>query len=336
MPRSARLDAPGVLHHVIIRGIERRNIFNDNRDRVDLLDRLAVLLPETQTDCYAWALMPNHAHFLFRSGPDGLPVLMRRLLTGYVVTFNLRHHRHGQMFQNRYKSIICQEDLYLKELVRYIHLNPLRGQLVPDCDELARYPFCGHGVLLATWACEWQNVDYVLGYFGKTAREARNRYRQFVERGIAQGRREDLVGGGLIRSLGGWAEVKKKRRGAERIKGDERILGEGHFVDAILAEARENFERKYAVRRQGYSLKKLAEAVADIYGVAPQHIYEKGRQPKRVEARSVLCYWAVRNLGMSLTELARRLELTVSAVGYAVARGRRIAKQKKYRLENMQ
>jgi REP element-mobilizing transposase RayT len=97
MPRSARLDAPGVLHHVMIRGIERRNIFRNNRDRNDLIERLEILLPETQTKCYAWAFMHNHAHFLFRSGIAGLSTLMRRLLTGYAVTFNKRHKRHGHL-----------------------------------------------------------------------------------------------------------------------------------------------------------------------------------------------------------------------------------------------
>ncbi len=128
MPRSARLDAPGVLNHVIIRGIERREIFRDNKDKDNFLDRLEALLPETQTTCYAWALLSNHAHFLFRTEGSPLSTLMRKLLTGYAVSFNHRHKRHGQLFQNRYKSIICQEDAYLKELVRYIHLNPLRAK----------------------------------------------------------------------------------------------------------------------------------------------------------------------------------------------------------------
>ena len=113
MPRFARLDAPGVLHHVIIRGIERRKIFTDNEDRENLLERLSSLIPETQTQCYAWSFMPNHAHFLLETGGTGISTLMRRLLTGYAVSFNRRHNRHGQLFQNRYKSIVCQEDSYL-------------------------------------------------------------------------------------------------------------------------------------------------------------------------------------------------------------------------------
>ncbi len=220
MPRLARLDTPGLIHHVIIRGIERRKIFRDNKDRDDLIDRLSDLLPTTNTDCYAWAFLSNHAHFLFRSGDAGLPTLMRRLLTGYVVTFNQRHRRHGQLFQNRYKSIICQEDIYLKELVRYIHLNPLRAKIVPNVTRLNRYKYCGHATLMGNRKCAWQDDKYVLSCFGESTLEGRQTYYAYIKEGIAQGRRPELVGGGLIRSLGGWAEVKKLRlKGQDRMKG---------------------------------------------------------------------------------------------------------------------
>jgi REP element-mobilizing transposase RayT len=155
MPRTARLDAPGILHHIIIRGIERRKIFRDNQDPQNLLARLAKLLPETKTACYAWAFLPNHAHFLLRSGDVGLSTLMRRLLTGYAVSFNRKYKRHGPLFQGRYKSIICQEDRYLKELVRYIHLNPLRAKLVFDISKLNRYAYCGHSVLMDKKIRDW-------------------------------------------------------------------------------------------------------------------------------------------------------------------------------------
>jgi REP element-mobilizing transposase RayT len=101
MPRFARLDAPGVLHHVIVRGIECRAIFKDNLDRDNFLERVSELIPGIQTACYAWALMSDHAHFLLRSGPRGLPYLMRSAeggLTGHAVSFNRRHRRHGRLF----------------------------------------------------------------------------------------------------------------------------------------------------------------------------------------------------------------------------------------------
>ncbi|HSW39910.1 MAG TPA: transposase [Acidobacteriota bacterium] len=116
MARPARLDAPGTLHHVIIRGIEKRQIVYDDRDRENFVKRLGDLAKETKTHIYAWSLMTNHAHLLLRSGPSGLPKFMRRFLTGYGVTYNHRHHRQGHLFQNRYHSIVCDEDVYFQEL----------------------------------------------------------------------------------------------------------------------------------------------------------------------------------------------------------------------------
>ena len=335
MPRLARLDAPGVLHHIMIRGIERRKIFRDDKDRDNFLERLSILLPETQTRCYAWTFMPNHAHFLFRTGGKGLSTLMRRLLTGYVVTFNRRHKRHGQLFQNRYKSIVCQEDVYLKELVRYIHLNPVRGKIVSEIKELNGYPYCGHSVLMGKKERQWQDCRYVLGYFGRTIREARKEYLSYLREGVAKGRRPELVGGGLIRSLGGWEAVKKLRlRGQDRIKGDERILGESDFVMEILTEADEKYNRQYELRSRGYDLDKIAERVAAVYDVDPKYIFKKGRQRVRVEARDLLCYWAANELGISQTDLARRLGITVSGIGYAVKRGEVIVRENKYQIDN--
>ena len=164
MPRQSRIDAPGALHHVMIRGIERREIFRDDKDRDSFLDRLGGILLESSTPCYAWSLLSNHAHFLLRSGVVPLATLMRRLLTGYAVSFNRRRDRHGQLFQNRYKSIVCQEETYFKELVRYIHLNPIRSGLVSTMGELNRYPYSGHSALMGRQARKWQDVKYVLCY----------------------------------------------------------------------------------------------------------------------------------------------------------------------------
>jgi REP element-mobilizing transposase RayT len=145
MPRQARLDSPGTLHHVMIRGIERRNIVDEEQDRKDFVRRLGKLASETFTAICAWALMSNHAHIVLSSGPQGLAKFMRRFLTGYAVSYNLRHRRHGYVFQNRYRSIVCEAEGYFTELVRYIHLNLLRVKLVADPKELERYPYCGHG-----------------------------------------------------------------------------------------------------------------------------------------------------------------------------------------------
>lgn len=195
MPRQPRLDAPGTLHHVMGRGIERTKIFSNKTDREDFLNRVAQLCEGGALIVYAWALMPNHFHLLVRTGTQSLSKSMRRLLTGYVINFNLRHRRHGHLFRNRYKSIVCEEDPYLLELTRYIHLNPLRGGMFKDMSALSRYPWTGHSMLTGKVKRVWQDTDTVLSYFGTGRKEAILHYESFVRDGMSYGRRPDLVGG---------------------------------------------------------------------------------------------------------------------------------------------
>jgi REP element-mobilizing transposase RayT len=101
MLRKARIDAPGALHHIICRGIERRKIFYDDADRDNFLGRLEEVLIDSSTPCYGWALIPNHVHLLLRTGRVPISTVMRRLLTGYAVSFNRRHRRCGHLFQRR-------------------------------------------------------------------------------------------------------------------------------------------------------------------------------------------------------------------------------------------
>ena len=264
----------------------------------------------------------------------GIPTLMRRLLTGYAVSFNRRHRRHGQLFQNRYKSILCQEDAYLQELVRYIHLNPLRSKLVDVVNGLSRYPYSGHSALMGRINRPWQDTDYVLSFFGQTLRKARQACGRYVESGIGQGRRSELTGGGLIRSMGGWGEVKRIRGGGpSRAKGDERILGDSGFVLSILSEAEERLERGYELKRKGYDLRKVEERVEDLLGIQGRVLYSKGRTKEQVEARSLFCDWAVRELGLSNTLIARKLGVSQPAVGYAVRRGEEFARDNGFSLE---
>lgn len=333
MPRTARLDAPGVLHHVIIRGIERRNIFRNEEDREDLIERLANLCPEMQTTCYAWAFMSNHAHFLFRTGTEPLSRLMRRLLTGYVIGFNRRHNRLGQLFQNRYKSIICQEETYLRELIRYIHLNPIRAGLVQTLDELKSYNYCGHSALMGKAKREWQDTRYVLRYFGKSRAKARKEYESFVNDGLTQGRRKELTGGGLIRSLGGWTEAREVLKNDVHIMSDERILGDSDFVDSVISQSEEHYERRHNLRRQGYDLDRIAARVSEVLGMKPDEVFSKGRQDRKVKARSLLCFWAGRELGLSHTSLAKKLEMSLAGIGFSVERGEIIAKKGNYSLK---
>ena len=290
---------------------------------------LAHILTETETPIYAWALMPNHVHLLLKTGLTPIATIMRRLLTGYAVYFNRRHHRHGHLFQNRYKSILCQEEPYFRELVRYIHLNPLRAKLVYNMKALDKYPY---SAVVGKVKRDWQQVNYVLGFFGKKKSDARKAYWHFVEQGVKQGHRPELVGGGLIRSVGGWAALRDIRDEAVRVKGDERILGDSDFVEAVLKEADEQLERRYRLKAEGFDIEQVAERVAAVMNIPLEIVWEKSRRPVVVEARDLLCYWASKELVMSKTDLAKRLNLTQPAVSIAVRRGEKIARESQYEL----
>jgi putative transposase len=332
MPRKLQIDAPGALHHIIARGIDRSRIFENDEDREQFLNRLGDILTETKTACYAWALIPNHFHLLLRTSHVSISTVMRRLLTGYAMWYNRKHRRYGHLFQNRYKSILCQEDVYLLELVRYIHLNPLRAGLVPDLRALDRYPYSGHSVLMAKTTQDWQNTDKVLKLFGEKSGTARRTYRQFVNKGIDQVKRKDLTGGGLVRSVGGWAALKALRAAKIFEKGDERILGDGDFVESVLKAANEAKEKRYDLQARGFTLPKVASRVAEVLGVETETVWAAGRYREIVQARSLLCYWAVRELGVTMISLSRRLDLTVTAISKAVIRGERLAKAHNYSL----
>ncbi|MFC1494572.1 transposase [Thermodesulfobacteriota bacterium] len=334
MPRQARIDTPNALHHIMIRGIERRKIFRDNKDGDNFTQRLGNIVKETSTSCYAWSLLSNHAHLLLRTGAYPISTVMRRLLTGYAVTFNRRHKRHGQLFQNRYKSILCQEDPYLMELVRYIHLNPLRASIVDNYSMLCRYKYCGHSFIIGKNANDWQDVDYVLGIFSKKRKVAQRNYREYVLKGIKKGHRPELVGGGLIRSFGGWTEARRLVKGGERLKGDERILGDSQFVLDVLKEADERFERKYELKARGYDLDALANRIEELFDMEKGEIYSLGKYKRLIKPRSVFCYWAVRELGETATSLASRLSLTQSGVSKSVLRGEGIVKEMNLKLLN--
>ncbi len=332
MPRKARIDAPGALHHIICRGIEKTKIFRDDADRDSFVERLGGVISETNTPCYAWALIPNHVHLLLKTGNVPIATVMRRLLTGYAVTFNRRHRRVGHLFQNRYKSILCQEDTYLLELVRYIHLNPLRAKLVGSMKQLDWYKYCGHSFLLGKRKNDWQDTRYILRLFGKRISSSRKHYREFVEKGVPTGKRPDLVGGGLIRSAGGWEALKALSRLRIHMKGDERILGDSDFVESVIEEHKERLTRRYHLQTRGIDFDEVTDRVAKIFHLKPGHLLSSGKQPQLVNARRLLCFWAVKELEMSGADVAQRLKVCNSVVSRSVAQGEKIAADMKLTL----
>jgi putative transposase len=317
MPRHARLDAPDTLHHVMVRGIERTAIFREDADRTDFLARLEHLVAEGVWTVHAWALLPNHAHLLVRTAAVPLPVGMRRLLTGYAVNFNRRHKRVGHLFQNRYRSIVVEEEPYLLALVRYIHLNPVRAGVVPGLRALDRYPWSGHSALVGTVARPWQATGAILNQFGPSIPRARAAYRAFVTDGVAQGRRTEFQGGGLRRSAGSWAEVRALRQAGTPTAADPRILGCGEFVERLLTDAEAKTRHTLRMRRPRPPLDVLAQQIAGSTGV-PVADLRAGRRTRSVSyARRLLSQLAVRSLAYPGATVARFLGVTTSAVNRA-------------------
>jgi len=321
MPRQPRLDAPGVLQHVIARGIEQRDIFSERQDYQFFVNRLDSLINDTGMECYAWVLMPNHFHLLLRTGPIPLPTFMRRLLTAYSVHYNRRYERSGHLFQNRYRSIICEEDPYFTELVRYIHLNPVRGGIVKDLLDLERYPWSGHKILMGREKASWQNSDEVLSRFDKTPGKALSKYRRFLHDGLQQGRRPDFSGERLTL-------FRIKNRGihqteAKEVMHDRRILGKVEFVQEILAHHPKIPETKILPTTWEHLLKKTANWL----GLSENELFSGTKRQPIVHARCILSYLAVRNLGMKTTEVAQLLNVSQPAISKCLLRGEEIIKQ---------
>ena len=294
MPRTARIDMPGLLHHVIARGIERRDIFMDDEDRHSFVERLSSLLEKTETSCYAWALMSNHVHLLLRPARVKLSTFMRRLLTGHAVTFNLRHERSGHLFQNRYKSLVCQEDDYLLQLIRYIHLNPLRVNMVADMKGLERYQWSGHRVMMGRQELPGQEVDYVLGLFGKSRAGARRRYKEFIADGIDEEKRDDLVG----------------KAGTTAIA-DSRMLGCVKFLEEIRLQEDVGFSL-----RERRTIREIIDTVANELGIPVRAITAGSRMKTAINARSTICRIALEK-GYPAAEVGRQLGMSRYGVGVA-------------------
>jgi REP element-mobilizing transposase RayT len=303
----------------MIRGIERADIFRDDKDREHFLSRVGEIGKDSGTRILAWVLMDNHVHLLLFSGSLGLPKFMRRLLTGYALWFNRRYQRAGHLFQNRYKSIVCEEEQYLLELVRYIHLNPLRSHVVKSIEALDRYRWSGHGVIMGKVRQDWQEKEYVLNQFGRGGKQSVRAYRKFIEEGKGLGRRPELVGGGLIRSLGGWSRVLSLRNWGEETEHDSRILGGGDFVQKVIRDAEEAIARQ--VRNRGKkTIEEMIRRICRESGVSEKEL-RSGSQRRRVSGvrAEIACYLS-REMGVAMAEIARRLGVGTSAVAMAIRR----------------
>ena len=321
MPRTGRLHIPGGYYHVIGRGLERRRIFEKTIDKEDFLERLGVGLKQTQSQCLAWVVMPNHYHLMIRVKTRPLKSLMSRVLSGYATKYNLRYHRAGYVFQYRYKSILCDADDYLLELIRYIHLNPLKAGIVKTLPELRHYRWSGHAGMMGRNCQDWHDTHEVLTLYNNQIKPARQQYEKFVREGMNEIKRRDLSGGGLVRSYDGWENIKSFRKEHIVRIGDERILGSSHFVERVLKEDTLKLIERSKWQQEGWDLKRLSTLICQYVDVAQAELQNKGRVNKVSRARELFCYWGIHDLGWSSTDVAIFLGISQPAVSKASKRG---------------
>ena len=314
MPRQARLDAPGTLHHLMARAIDGTLLFRDRKDRENFLSRFPTLLKMTGTTILAWALLDNHFHLLSLSGQQKISKFMRCLLTGYALYYNRKYHRRGHLFQNRFKSILCEKEPYLLELVRYIHLNPLRAGKVKTLFELDHYPWSGHAVLIGKTKHEWQEKNYVLAQFSPDLKRAIQIYHRFLAEGKEQGRRDDLSGGGLIRSYGGWSRVISLRGVTNRLDHDPRILGRAEYVAEILREATPETRKQFKAGEKG----KLTSQTINLHcrqaGIREMELRHGSQRRAVSRVRAQIACQLNREYGIPMAEIARAVGVSTSAI----------------------
>jgi putative transposase len=322
MPRKSRLSVPGALHHVMSRGIEGRDIFGDDGDRATFLRLLNKGIQDTGFLCYAWALMNNHYHLLLRANEKPLSALMRPLNATYARFFSKRSNRRGYLFQDRFKSIATQDQGYIEELVRYVHLNPIRAGVCATMAQLDTYEWCGHSMLVGTCRFPFQNTADVLKKFASDTRTARRRYRRFIEEGLDGGDTEPFL-----------STVRRNNAGEENTHDYGCwVIGNREFVVNAFKNDKRRRARIAEYGRLGWDLKRLCAHVAERMSIEEQDVLSRGRKNLRAESRKLVAYLGHRVLGHPVSEIAAFLGTSGPAVSKSLDEGEEIASRKRIRI----
>jgi len=281
MARPLRIAFPGAFYHVIVRGNQRQDIFFDNQDREAYLERVKRYKIELEFILYAYVLMVNHVHLLIETPSMSISKIMQRINLTYTQYFNKKYGKVGHLFQGRYKAFLCDRDEYLLSLIRYIHLNPVRGNFVKEPHD---YPWSSHRDYLAG------NEDLVdtkraLRFFSERILEARKHYEDFVDEALGQGKNESLYQGQQQQILGSdefTKEVEKKIVGLDR-----------------------------PIRKP--SLQEILAAVKEVTGISMEEIASRVRNKQVVLAREVLVgVW--REYGYKLLDLTPTVKRDLSVL----------------------
>jgi REP element-mobilizing transposase RayT len=286
MARKPRIHYPGALYHVILRGNDDEEIFFVHGDRTHFLRLVEGGVARFGHRIHAFCLMANHVHLAIQVAEVPLSKIMQNLSFRYTGWINKRRGRLGHLFQGRYKAILVDQDSYLLELTRYIHLNPVRAGLVKDP---AAYPWSGHRYYLGHEKAPSLTTDWVLSQFSKQMGAARAQYAQFVADGLGGGRRTEF----------------------HRGNHEGRLLGDDDFVGRVLARAKTQFRRPP-------SLRAIVAAVCGEGDFSEAALHAPGRRSQTAQARWLVGLLASDLHSASLTEVARYFGRDVATLSNGV------------------
>lgn len=289
MARKPRVEIEGGLYHIISRGNNRQLIFGSDDDYLKMLLLLAQQKAKLPFYLYAYCLMPNHIHLLVERREDAISRVMHRLLTGYSQYHNRKYRNVGHLLQGRYKAILCQSDQYLAELVRYIHLNPVRAKMVRKPEA---FLYSGHRAYVGLDEPWLVDVDPVLRHFGATKKLARERFDLFVRAGMKLGHREEFY-----------------RAEEGRILGSEEFVEQTkNRVGEIPRGARPQIEKRSAL-----DLQALTKAVEDATRLKSAEFFSRSKSRAIVLAKEATIVVG-RELNVSNAALSKLIGVDSSVV----------------------
>ena len=291
MPRKPRLHVPGGLYHVILRGNNRQAMFFDSDDRRRWESLIEVGLGKYLHRIHAYCWMTNHVHMAIQCHERPLSNFMRFVASQYSRTTNKKMDRTGHLFERRHRAILVQADSYLLELIRYIHLNPLRAGLVDAIDD---YPWCSHRAYLSGNAPPWLTLDWALSAFGESLHDARRRYARFVQTECPTSIREKFSVGSVE---------------------DHRILGDDRFIASLELETMTPGAKQ--------TLAELARFICQKHGVSVADLKSPSRERRYAAIRAEVGLAAVEGGVASNAELARYFNRNQSGMSRAISQRRR-------------
>lgn len=320
MPRKARLIVPGAIYHIMGRCLDQYQLFSDDTDRNQFLSFLERYLKQTKTKCYAWSLMNNHYHLLLRIGEIQLWEILKPLNMRYAQYHKMKVGRRGPLFLDRFKSIATQDQNYAQELVRYVHLNPIRAGICTSLKGLDKYPWCGHAALMGKTQNSFQDTKTVLKRFGQNDEDARAAYCQFLQEGINSGSDGDPIVDLVRKSNSGKESIKKASCW---------VIGDREFVLKAIDSSEGRRLRISRFEREGRNFKGILHTIKKYLNIDEKIIQERHRGGIHSDARKVFAYLAARAYNAPVSEIANFLNVGISAVSGLSRAGREIATKRK-------